>query len=94
MAGADTIIKLIATILFIFVLMFVFAVGVNLMDPIYEGVIDQGQMNDLGWGSPQDVVYMFATIGLVGMGIVVLLWWVFGFIRDDVRQEVQPRRPF
>lgn len=93
MAGADTIIKLIATIVFTLFLLFVMGVGYTLLDPIYNNVIDPGQMADLGWGAPQDVVMLFAGLGMIGLGIVVLLWWIASPIRDDVRQE-QQRPPF
>lgn len=93
MAGADTIIKLIATVLFVFVLVFVAAVGTQLMDPVYTNVVDSQEMTDLGWGAPQDVVYLFMTISMIALGIVVILWWVASPIRDDVRQE-ETRPPF
>lgn len=93
MVGADTIIRLIATVVFALVLLFVVAVGYSLMDPIYNNVIDESMMTGLGWGSPQDTIMLFAGLGLIGMGLVVVLWWIVSPIRDDVRQE-QRRPPF
>lgn len=94
MVGADSVVKLIATVVFILILLFVMAVGFTLMDPIYNNVIDTGLMTDLGWGAPQNVVMLFAGIGLIGLGLAVVVWWIFGWIREDVRQDVQPRGPF
>lgn len=94
MVGVDTIFKLIATVLFTLVLMFVMAVGFTLMDPIYNNVIDTQLMSDLGWGAPQNVVMLFAGLGLIGLGLVVVIWWIASPIREDVRQEQRPRRPF
>lgn len=93
MAGADTILKLIATVIFIPFLLFVMSIGYTLMEPIYEHVVDAGLMTELSWGSPQDVVLLFVGLALIGLGLVVFIWWIVSPIRDDVRQDVR-RPPF
>lgn len=90
MAGRDTILKLIATVLFLLILPFITAIGYSLLDPIFNSVIDTGLMTDLGWGAPQNVVMLFVGLGLAGLGLAVVLWWIASPIRDDVRQEQRP----
>lgn len=90
MAGADTILRVIGAILFLLVLAFVTAVGINIIDPIYQGL--SGPPSSLGWGPLQDIVYRWMTIGLIGMGIVVIIWMWVSPIRDDVRQDVERGR--
>lgn len=93
MAGADTIIKLIGATVFLVVLLFVVAVGFTLADPIYNQVLDATLLSDLGWGNPGMVVMLFMGLSLIGLGIVVILWFIVSPIRDDVRQD-QRRPPF
>lgn len=85
--GPDAIIKLILTVLFIPVLVFVAGVFNMLVGPIINDVIDVQLMNDLGWGVPQDVAVLFGALAMIGLGIVVILWYIVSPIRDDVRQE-------
>lgn len=94
MAGADTIVRLIASTLFLIVLVFVVGVGFTLADPIFNNVLDQTLMTDLGWGQPGLVVMLFMGMALIGLGLVVIIWWVVGPARDDVRQSVRGRGGF
>lgn len=89
--GADSIVKLILTVLFVLILVAVAGVFAMLVEPILDGVIDTGLMSDLGWGVPFDVLVLFAGIAMLALGVVVVLWWIVSPIRDDVRQE-QVRR--
>lgn len=90
MVGADTIIRLIGSTLALFVLVFVAGVGYMLADPIYNDVIDPQEMTDLGWGAPQDVVMLFMGLAMIGIVIVIILWWIVAPARQDVRQEAGP----
>lgn len=89
--GADAIVKLILSVLFVLILVAVTGVFAMLVEPILNGVIDTSLMSDLGWGSPFDVAVLFAALALIGLGLVMLIWWIVSPIRDDVRQE-QVRR--
>lgn len=93
MAGADTIIKLIGATVFLVVLLFVVGVGYTLADPIYNQVLDATLLSDLGWGNPGMVVMLFMGLSLIGLGIVVIIWFIVSPIRDDVRQD-QRQPPF
>lgn len=89
MAGVDTIFKLIGGTVFLVVLLFVTAVGFTLVDPIYNQVLDLPLLANLGWGDPGMVVLLFMGLSLIGLGIVVIIWWIASPIRDDVRQDTQ-----
>lgn len=87
MVGADSVVKLIAATVFMLVLLFIVGVGFTLAEPIFNQVLDQSLMGSLGWGDPGTVALLFMGLGLVGLGLVVILWWIVGWVRDDVRQD-------
>jgi len=88
MAGADTIIRIVVGTLAIVVFAFVTAVGFNLMDPIFQAT---GPPPGLGWGDGSNIM-LFAGLGLIGMGLVVIIWMWVAPVRQDVRQD--QRGPF
>lgn len=90
MAGADTIFKLVGGTLVLVILIFVVGVGFTLVDPIYNQVLDKTLMSDHGWGDPGAVALLFMGLSLIGIGLVVIVWWIASPIRDDVRQDTQP----
>lgn len=94
MAGLDTILRLIGGTIALAFIAWVTAVGFMLVDPIYNNIIDQALFDSLGWGSPQNVVMLFMALSLVGLILVVIVWWIVGPIRRDVRQERSPGGPF
>lgn len=89
MVGTNTILRLIGGTIFLVALLFIVAVGFTLADPIYNQVIDSTLMSDLGWGDPAMVAMLFMGLSLIGMGIVVIIWWIVSPIRDDVRQDTR-----
>lgn len=93
MAGADGVIRVIGATLAMFVIIFVAAVGFTLVDPIHNAIIDQSQMDSLGWGTPQTLTIRFMGLGLVGLLAVIIIWLWVSPIREDVRQE-ERRPPF
>lgn len=90
MAGVDTVIRVVAGTLALFVIAFVTGVGFMLLDPIYANVIDPDLMESLGWGSPQNVVMLFAALAFIGLSMVVIIWWIASPARQDVRQTQGP----
>lgn len=94
MAGIDTILRVIGGTLATFVILVVLGLGVQLIDPIYNNVIDQSLFNSLGWGTPHQTVYFFAVLALVGLLIVIAIWLLVAEARNDVRQGVQRGGPF
>lgn len=87
MAGADTIIRVIAVSIFLMVLAFTTAVGYALVDPIFSNI--GGPPASLGWGPIAENVMFWMGVGLVGLGVVVVIWMFVSPIRDDVRQDVE-----
>lgn len=90
MAGVDTVVRVVAGSIAMLVIIFVGWVGVVLIDPIYNSVIDTSLMSRLGWGAPQDTVYLFMTLAAAGLLLTVIVWWIASPIRDDVRQSTRP----
>lgn len=87
MAGVNTILRIIGATLSLFVIIFVSAVGITLIEPIASalGVAPAG----LGW--PDVGFTFFMSLGLIGLGIVVIIWLIFAPIRNDIRQDTGPR---
>lgn len=90
MVGADTVISAVLATLSVLVITFVGWVMVLLVDPLFNNVVDQSLFTSLGWGSPQDTVYLFATLAMIGLVFVVVIWWIARPIRNDVRQDTRP----
>lgn len=93
MSGADTILSVMFTILFVLVMVVVGGVFVQVVGPVLDGVVDTQLMTDLGWGVPQDVAVLFGALALIGLLLVIFFWWITKPVREDVRQE-QIRRGF
>ena len=93
MAGVNTILRLIGGTIALVGIITVSAIGLPLIEAVYTNVVDPAEMQALGWGAPQDVVLLFMTIAAVALSVVVIIWWLVGPARDDVRQSVQ-RPPF
>lgn len=94
MAGVDTILRLVGGTIALLFILFVVAVWTTLWDPIYNNVIDPQLMSDLGWGTPQDVVGLFAALAFIGLSMTVIVWWMVAPAREDVRQDVRRGPPF
>lgn len=91
MVGADSVVKLIASTVFLAILVFVVAVGFTLIEPIFNTVISQSDLTALGWGNPATTLLLFTAMSLIALGVIVVLWWVVGWIREDVRQDIGRR---
>lgn len=91
MAGADTILRLIGGTIAIFALIFIAAVFVMLFEPIQSSLT----LGDLpnNWGTPDETVFLFGGMAIVGLLVVVVVWWLASPAREDVRQDVG-RPPF
>lgn len=92
MAGVDTILRLIGLVIGTISITIIGFFGVNLIDPIYAGLNFADMPSQ--WGSPQDVTYLFMTLGFIGLLGVIFIWWYVSPVRDDVRQDVQRQGPF
>lgn len=81
-SGTDTIVQLIIVLVLVTVLVFVVGVYDQLIGSMYSAMFPQG-------GGTAKVALLFGGLGLVGIFISVLTWWVISPVREDVRQDVQ-----
>ena len=91
MPSANSVIRVIAAPVVLAIIVFVSWVGTKLMDSISTGL--SGPPASLGWPSLTSQ-YFFMALGLIGMSIVVFVWLITARVREDTRQELQPRGPF
>ena len=86
---------LIRTVVALPLLMFLVIVGwmsVLVVDPIAAVVLDNDAVHSVGFAEP---IITMISLGLrfvlPGIGLAVIVWWVFGTIRTDQRQTTVRR---
>jgi len=87
MAGPNTILRIVAVPVVTLILMFVAWIGVTLFEPIDAAL----GTNAAGW-TPVNFLF-FMSLGLIGLFLVLIVWFWYAPIRNDVRQE-QRQPPF
>lgn len=87
MAGVDTILRLLLGTMTLIALLFIGAVGVSIIGPIFNAV--PAAPASLGWPGVKGTVFRFFTLGMVGLMLVVIIWWWFSPVKQDVRQNQQ-----
>lgn len=60
---------------------------VGMVEPISGGL--PGPPASLGWSDPGSTTMLFASVGLVALLLVVIIWFIVAPIRADQRQEVR-----
>ena len=91
MSGADSILRVLGATVAAAVIIITSWIGVRLMDPFTKNM--PAPAESLGWPA-FGTIYEFMTLGLVGLSLVVFVWLILGRVRQDTRQELQPRGPF
>ena len=43
--------------------------------------------SSLGWGDPASTAVTFASVGFVGLFLVLVVWFISAPVRSDVRQQ-------
>lgn len=87
-AGA-LILRGILAIPFLMMLAMIGAVGFIAVEPVYQMVTGNG-LAVIGGAQPGNVLLMMG-ISMIGLPLVVILWWWIAPLKNDVRQGV--RRP-
>jgi hypothetical protein len=62
---------------------------IAVVEPFAQAPI--GPPGTLGWGAVDDTAVQFAMLGLLGLMVVLVVWFVSAPIRRDRRQEVRRR---
>lgn len=91
MSGVGSILRVLGALVALLVTIITSFVGVKLLDGLVANL--RPPAASLGW--PEfSVVYEYAALALIGVSIVIILWMILARVRQDTRQELQPRRPF
>lgn len=60
---------------------------VGMIEPISNGL--PGPPTSLGWSDPGGTTMLFASVALVALLLVIVIWFISAPIRADQRQEVR-----
>lgn len=61
--------------------------GFTVIEPFYVGLA--GPPESLGWGTPGTTTVMFASFGILGLLLVLVIWLVAAPIQRDQRQQLR-----
>lgn len=86
MAGVNSVIRVIAAPIVVFIIIVVSWIGVKLYEPISQQLGTPAP--SLGW--PTVNIMFFMALGLIGLVMTVVIWLVVAPIKRDVRQETRP----
>lgn len=64
----------------------IMAAGFQVVEPIYDGAQVMQGAESQGWGSGGTIM-LFTTLGMAGLIIVLILWWIVGDLTEDPRQR-------
>lgn len=65
----------------------IFVFGFQLIDPFYNAFGEPP--SGLGWGTPASTTVLFAGLGMLGLMLVLIIWFVVAPVRQDRRQQVR-----
>lgn len=86
MSAADMVVRMVVATVLILVAGTTVVLGMTaVLEPMYAGFGEPA--SSLGWGTPGLDAMRFISFSMLGTLLVVVLWFVFSPIRDDVRQE-------
>lgn len=89
MSAARLVLRIVMFIVTALVIGVIMAFGFQLIDPFYAAFGEPPEA--LGWGTPANNVVVFAGVGMLGLLIVLLVWFVVAPIRRDRRQQFRGR---
>lgn len=85
MGAASLILRLIVATIIAITLGTIGVFGYQVIEPFYFAFGEPP--SSLGWGSPALNVVAFASFGILGLFLVLIIWLVYAPIRQDQRQE-------
>lgn len=66
----------------------IIAAGFQVVEPIYDNSQSDAMdgAESQGWNM-ESTIMLFTTLGMIGLPLTVIVWLIFGDLRDDVRQR-------
>lgn len=61
--------------------------GFVVIEPFFAAFSDAGSA--VGWDSPASTVVAFASFGIIGLLLVLIIWLISAPIRNDRRQQIR-----
>jgi len=85
MSGARLIIRIIMATITVIAVGSIGVIGFMVIEPFAFGLA--GPPSALGWGDLTGTTLMFGSLGILGLLLVLILWFVYAPIRRDRRQQ-------
>lgn len=91
MGAVDSVLRIIIAPVVVVSIIITSWLAVKIMDPYTAGL--EPPAASLGWPA-YSTIYEFMSLAFIALVFVILIWLWWAPIRDDKRQEMQPRGPF
>lgn len=85
MSAASLVLRIVVATVAVLTLGTIFVFGFTVIEPFYFAFGEPP--SGLGWGSPALNAITFASVGMLGMFLVLIIWVVYAPIRSDTRQQ-------
>lgn len=85
MSAASLVLRIVVATVAVLTLGTIFVFGFTVIEPFYFAFGEPP--SSLGWGSPALNTLAFASVGMLGLFLVLIIWTVYAPIRLDQRQQ-------
>jgi len=85
MSAATLTLRVMVATITVIVLGVMFVFGFTVMEPFYQSLGEPPAALD--WGTPGSTTLTFAATGMIGLLLVLIIWFVAAPIREDRRQQ-------
>jgi len=84
MSAARFILRMVVFVVTLLVVGTIAVLGFTVVEPFFTAL---GEPSPASWGTPASSTVTFAAVGLLGMLLVLIIWFVSAPIRRDRRQQ-------
>lgn len=84
MSAAGLVVRIVIASITILTLGVIAVYGFTIVEPFYASFGEPPA--SLGWGSPASTTLMMGSFAFVGLGLVLIIWFISAPIRNDRRQ--------
>lgn len=85
MSAASLVLRVVMATVTLIAIGTIFVLGFTVIEPFYAAFGEPPAA--LGWGTPASTTLTFASVGMLGLFLVLIIWFVYAPIRQDQRQQ-------